>query len=143
MASDLVWSLLRQPGPRGFRSSALGQMLWALTILVGGILAGHKVGLPLWGLASLGVAVVVLVANFAALHWYLAIKNPDALRSERFALTKIAMEREGWRGEDLIGFVRAIGEGEEGASAGKGVRASRPKKAGDAGPTASGNLSNS
>jgi len=126
MASDLLWSLLRQSGSRGGRSSALGQMLWALAILVGGILAGHEIKLPSWSLGVLSAAVVIVVANFVGLNWYLAIKNPDALRSERFALTKLAMERPGWVGDDLIGFVRAIDE--EGAAVGKGGGSTRSKK---------------
>jgi len=135
MASDLLWSLLRQSGPRVPRSSALGQMLWALAILVGGILGGHEIGLPPWGLGVLSVAAVVVVANFVGLNWYLAIRNPDALRSERFALTKLAMERDGWRGDDLIVFIRAIGEDEaEGRPPGKGVRGARPRKDATPGP---------
>ena len=81
-----------------------------MAILIGGLLGGHRAGFPGWLLGLLAICVTLVVVNFVALNWYFAIKNPDALRSERFTLTKLAIEQESLRGDDLIGFVRAIAD---------------------------------
>ncbi len=112
MPFDVFWSLLRQSDARGSRSTALGQMLWALALSIGGIVAGPRFGLPSWALVTLATVVVILVVNFVALNWFLAIRNPDALRSERFTLTKLAMQQKKLKGDDLVGFIRAISSDE-------------------------------
>jgi len=58
---------------------------------------------PVWFLITLSsfcgaVILVVLIA-----YLYLMVKNPDALRSERFTLSKMALERS-VTGDTLAGF---------------------------------------
>ena len=112
MSLDQLWSFLHQSSARGTRSTALGQMTWALALMVVGFLVGQQVGLPTWGLVLFGVMTTVLLVNFLALNWFFALKNPDALRSERFILTKMAIRQKNFQGDNLIGFVRALSDNE-------------------------------
>ncbi len=98
---------------RGTRSTALGQMTWALALMVVGFLVGQRIGLPTWGLVLFGVMTTLLLLNFLALNWFFAVKNPDALRSERFILTKMAIRQKNFKGDNLIGFVRALSDDED------------------------------
>jgi len=113
MAWDRLWSLLHQSSAQGTRSTVLAPMIWALSLLLVGLLVGQQVKLPPWCLTLLGVAIAVLLLNFLAMNWYFAIKDPDALRSERFILTKLAMRQKNFKGDNLIGFVRALSDNEE------------------------------
>ena len=115
MSLDQLWSFLQQSSVRGTRSNALGQTTWALALMVVGFLVAQQIGLPAWGLILFGVMTTVLVLNFLALNWFFALKNPDALRSERFILTKMAIRQKDFKGDNLIGFVRALGDNEEAA----------------------------
>lgn len=106
MPLDRLWSLFHQSSARGTRSTVLAPMTWALSLLIAGLLIGPRVGLPPWGMILLGVGIGILMVNFLAMSWYFAIKDPDALRSERFILTKLAMHRRNFEGDNLVGFVR-------------------------------------
>lgn len=121
MSLDRLWSLIQQSSVRGARSTALAPFLWALTLILAGFVIGPRLGLPNWGLILLAVALVVLLGNFLAFAWYFAFKNPDALRSERFILTKRAMRQKNFRGANLVGFVRALSD--DGSSKGDSIDA--------------------
>lgn len=63
---------------------------------------------PIWvQVAVLSLLAVVVVPTFAVML-YLAVRNPDALRSESYGLAREAMER-GYAGDSVVGLMRAEG----------------------------------
>ena len=64
------------------------------------------VGLSGWVLVLLGTFAGLFVIAFLAAYFILLFRNPDALRSERFTLSKMAMERS-VTGDSLKGFTEA------------------------------------
>ena len=59
---------------------------------------------PDWLLILFAILLGLSVAIFLASYIYFALKNPDALRSERFTLSKMAIEKN-LIGDDVAGLV--------------------------------------
>jgi len=95
----------------GSRSTAITPLQWMMFILVSGILGLIRLSAPVWLLWIFGILIVLVFLLYAAMYIYFASKNPNALRSEKFELSKMAMER------------GLIGDSETGLS--KPIRASR------------------
>ena len=60
--------------------------------------------LPVWVLVMLGVFQGLTVLAYLAAYFFLLVKDRDALRSERFQLSKMAIERS-ITGDNLAGFL--------------------------------------
>ncbi len=58
-----------------------------------GIVGATYYGAPIWLLVTLSVFLGFCVVLFLGSYTFFAIKNPDALRSERFTLSKMAIEK--------------------------------------------------
>jgi hypothetical protein len=86
------------------RSTALVALQWFAGITLVGLLAAIVEKAPAWVLIGLGITFVILVAAFLGAYFYLLMYDRDALRSERFTLSKIAMER-GLLGDSTRGLV--------------------------------------
>jgi hypothetical protein len=55
--------------------------------------------------AILLACLIIVVLGFLAAYAYFAIKNPDALRTERYTLTKLAIEQY-MSGDDEVGLTK-------------------------------------
>jgi hypothetical protein len=97
---------LRQSQIGQSRSSVLNPLAWALVILVGGIAASHYSGASDWITQSLGVAALLDFLLFACAYVYFMFRNPDALRSESYSLSKMAIER-GLLGDSMFGIAQS------------------------------------
>jgi len=104
---EVFKSLLEQSTVRGSRSSALKSVQWILFIAVSGLVAVLRVGgAPTWLLVSLCIPIGLTLALFLFTFLYLLFKNPDALRSEHYELSKIALEK-GYIGDNITGLIKA------------------------------------
>jgi len=65
----------------------VGLLVVALVVLV------PVKGCPPWVLGALFVLVVLTVLCFLGAYGYLVVRNPDALRTEKFHLRKLAIEK--------------------------------------------------
>jgi hypothetical protein len=74
----------------------IGLLLSALASLVLG-------EAPSWLLISVGLALAVVLVVFLGAYLYLLLRNPDALRSEHFSLSKMAIEK-GLVGDNVQGL---------------------------------------
>jgi hypothetical protein len=75
------------------RSDALKPLLYPLgfiTVLILAAIAGRA---PQWIVGVLIVALLVAVAFYFGAYRHFMLNNPDALRSERFILQKMAIEQ--------------------------------------------------
>jgi hypothetical protein len=100
-------SLLRQGTIQGSKSTALTPLILLLGVLLLGLMGSPKAGLPDWIVATLAGSFAVLVVGFVAAYAYFAVKNPDALRTERYTLTKLAIEHR-LRGDDVAGITESV-----------------------------------
>lgn len=60
-------------------------------------------GAPTWLLIAVGVGLALTMLTFLGAYIYLLIKLPDALRSESYSLSKMAIEK-GLVGDNLLGL---------------------------------------
>lgn len=106
--SDKFYTLLTQSGGRGAKSTALNPLQWVIGILVGVLPTLVLAKAPEWMLISDCCVVGCLLLLFGVAYFILLVKNVDALRSEHYTLSKMAMER-GLVGDSDSGFVKPVG----------------------------------
>jgi hypothetical protein len=114
------FALLQQVSGYASRSTAVSSLLWAFTIASGCLVAcfaavltpaskafveGNPIGyfLVIIVISIVCFSMIVILLSFIVAYFWSLLSNPDALRSERFTLTKIAIQR-GLKGDDLAGL---------------------------------------
>jgi len=104
-----IQAFLQAATARGSKSTAMQPLAWLIGILVSGLICGAVWDAPNWLLVTLlvflGCAVMVYLVGFSLFGFY----NPDALRSERFHLSKLAIEKN-LIGDNIAGM-KEIDEG--------------------------------
>ena len=75
-----------------------------------GLIGCLKAGAPFWVVVLLAVLLCVTFAIYMAAYIYFAVKAPDNLRSEKYSLSKLAIERS-VTGDNLSGFTNPALEG--------------------------------
>ncbi len=100
-----IQHFLQEAHSKVARSTALHSLIWGLGILVTGISLSIGVGASVWVVAILIGAVMLLFVNIIVAFWYLLFKNPDMLRSESYAISKMMLEQ-GLRGDNITGLIK-------------------------------------
>lgn len=98
--------LLQQANIGQSRSSVLNPLQWMLVILVFGVAVCLLAHSPSWLVVLFAVMLCLVLILFLCAYVYFASTNPDALRSEQFSLSKLAIEK-GMVGDSLSGLQRA------------------------------------
>ncbi len=101
---EIVRAILSQASAKGARSTALQPLAWLTAILISGLVIAIKWKAPTWVLIIIAAVLCLTIALFLISFSYFAIKNPDALRSERFTLSKMAIEKN-LIGDNTIGLI--------------------------------------
>lgn len=104
MAIELIRSFLEQANATGTRSTVLTDLRWFAAIVLSALLVAFKVTAPFWMLIMLACLLGLISLVYLTAYIYFGLRNPDALRSERFTLSKLAIERS-ITGDNLAGFV--------------------------------------
>jgi hypothetical protein len=86
------------------RSTALTPLAWLLGILLSGDCLLVRLGAPTWLVVLVSVLTTACIPAYLYAYFYLLTNDRDALRSERFSLGKIAIEK-GIVGDDLTGVL--------------------------------------
>ena len=86
------------------RSDVLRVLIWPGAIVA--TLLGATIGFggPPWLVITLTITLLVLLAVYLVSFVWLLIVNPDALRSERYQIEKLAIER-GVYGNSTVGLI--------------------------------------
>jgi hypothetical protein len=109
---ELFRSLLQQATAQGSRANALNPLAWAFALALSALLVAARISTaPQWLLVLLGVAVAGTGLAFLVAYFILLFVDRDALRSERFTLSKLAIEKS-VTGDSLRGFA-ALEAGEQ------------------------------
>jgi hypothetical protein len=90
---QMVSTLREQMNATLSRSDVLKPLAWLVGLLVAAagllVFSGKA---PDWLLVTIGVSLAASVAIYVASYLYCLFKNPDALRSEKYSLHKMAIE---------------------------------------------------
>ena len=91
------------PQSTGSRNSALAPLLWMLPTACAFVVALVEFHAPPWLLVVATTATMAIIC--VALFWFcvFAKKSPEALRSEKYVLSRMAMDR-GLLGDDKAGL---------------------------------------
>ena len=103
MGAEILQSLLQHANASGSKSTALQPLVWVITVLTTALVAAVQVQASPWIVGGLAVLAGVVVLALLAAYWHFAVKNPDYLRSERFNLTKMQIEKN-QLGDTSVGF---------------------------------------
>src|SRR5258708_5853511 len=96
-------SLLQQAKIGYSRTSALNPVQWIFVISTGGLLASLGFHGPSWVLILFGSFAALTLLLFGIGFIFFVFKDPDALRSERYSLSKLAIKK-GLIGDDIKGL---------------------------------------
>lgn len=108
---EIIKALLSQATATGARSTVLQPLAWLSVILIIGTSILPVRDAPNWLVILYAVLLVVSVLTYIFSYVYFAIKSPDALRSEKFTLSKMAIEKN-LIGDNMTGLFSIV-EGSE------------------------------
>lgn len=101
---ELIRSFLEQATAQGSRSTALSPLGWLAAILSSALFGAFIAHAPNWATISIMVALCLSVFMYLAAYIFFMIRSPDALRSEKFTLSKLAIEHSA-KGDNLSGLI--------------------------------------
>src|ERR1044072_2193826 len=80
---ELIRALLSQAKASGGRSTVLQPLGWLTATLTLGLALASATNAPLWSISLFAVMLGCCVLLYLVSSVYFAVKNPDALRSDR------------------------------------------------------------
>jgi c-di-AMP phosphodiesterase-like protein len=101
---ELFRALLSHATSSGSRSTALQPLVLLTGLLISGFVLIAPQIVPQWTLILLAVLLGLCVCIFLIVYLVFACKNPDALRSEKFNISKMAIEKN-LIGDNKVGLV--------------------------------------
>lgn len=90
---QLLRELLSRATADGSRTNALNHLHWMIAAFLVATLASAYNRMPNWVTLFLAAVMLVFLACYLVTHFYFMLRNPDALRSEKFTIEKMAIER--------------------------------------------------
>ena len=98
---EQAFAALSRSAASGSRTTALAPLHMMLALLIAGLLSSIGLNAPAWVIRLLGGSVAVVLALELLAYVYLLFNDRDALRSERFTIAKMRIER-GLMGDKLL-----------------------------------------
>ncbi len=99
----LLTELREQMSAELTRSDVLRSLIWPNAGLLLGLSTALAAKAPTWALIALTVMLGVFMLLYAVSYVFFALTDPDALRSEKYKLQKLAIEQ-GLFGDSLSGL---------------------------------------
>ena len=106
-ADNFIGALLQQATAQASRSTALKPLGWLIAMLLPATIGSFVYKAPGWLGVALAVLTTVSVAFYLGSYLFLLFKDRDTLRSERYTLQKLAIEK-GLYGDSLVGILEKI-----------------------------------
>ena len=103
MAINIIRELLEKSDASGSKSTILKPLTWLLSVLIAGLLFLFKLNAPFWAYVFFSIIISVIIALFLFAYLYCLFKDRDSLRSEKFSIQKMAIEK-GMYGDNLTGL---------------------------------------
>nr|WP_321357329.1 hypothetical protein [uncultured Draconibacterium sp.] len=89
----MLKELLLQTGASGAKSTILKPLSWIISILIIGIVLLVQVQGPRWSIAAGAICVGICILLYLATYIYCLFTDKDAIRSEKFSIQKMAIEK--------------------------------------------------
>jgi hypothetical protein len=93
MPFEQFLSLLHHSSGGASRSTALAPLNWLTLTLVAAVLGCLAYGNHSWICSTFFGLIALVVLSFLGVYIYLIVHNPDATRSEKFTLEKMALQQ--------------------------------------------------
>ncbi|MBS1509835.1 MAG: hypothetical protein JST86_03290 [Bacteroidetes bacterium] len=103
MGINLIRELLHRSDSSGSKSTILKPLTWLVSILIGGVILLQKVNTPAWLTVFFCIIVSLAVLIFFFAYIFCLFKDRDALRSEKYSIQKMAIEK-GIYGDNITGI---------------------------------------
>lgn len=103
--TDQIWSLFHQALASGSRSTVLKPLGWLVALTLAGSISSFHFGSPSWFSNAIGVLSIISIILYFVAYVYFGITDKDSLRSERYSIQKMAIEK-GFIGDDQAGFFK-------------------------------------
>lgn len=100
---QMIATLREQMHAELTRTDALRPLVWPIAGLLLALSGSVGFGAPSWAIVVEVVLIALLVTAYLGAYCYFAINDPDALRSEKYKLQKLAIEH-GLFGDSLSGL---------------------------------------
>ena len=104
MDLGVIRLLYEQARATGSRSTALHPIQWLLGLSLTATVSAASFGSPSWLVIALFVLSGISVTLFIGAYLFLLFRDRDALRSERYGLQKMVIEK-GLLGDDMSGIM--------------------------------------
>lgn len=96
--------LLERSDSSGSKSTILKPLTWLLSVFIGGMVLLIKVNAPSWTIIFFSIILGLGISIFFFSYIYCLFKDRDALRSEKYSIQKMAIEK-GVYGDNMIGLI--------------------------------------
>jgi len=103
---QMIATLREQMHAELTRTDVLRPLIWPITGLLAALTGALATKAPVWLLIGLAGAAGLMLTVYVGGYIYFVIKDPDALRSEKYKLQKLALEH-GLYGDSAIGLIDA------------------------------------
>ena len=97
-------TFLNRAFAQGSRSTALKPLGWLISILAVSAMGCTHFNAAGWLIATFGVFAAVAIVLYLTAYVYFALTDKDALRSERYSIQKLAIQK-GFIGDDITGYI--------------------------------------
>lgn len=104
-AAELLSALLQHNIAKGYKSNVLNPLIWLTGTFFIAIVGAIISKAPTWILIVLIVLLILIIGLFSFAYCFCLIKNPDALRSEKYSIEKMAIEK-GYIGDSIKGMMK-------------------------------------
>ena len=104
MALNLLREIMVRNDNSGEKSTILKPLTWLISILFGGIIILSYIKADKWIIVSFFSIICIIIMLFIFSYLYCLYKDRDALRSEKFYIQKMAIEK-GYYGDNISGLI--------------------------------------
>lgn len=99
-----IKELFERSDTSGSKSTILKPLTWLISILIGGFIFLINFKAPNWTIILFSIVICIILILFIFVYIFCLIKDRDALRSEKYSIQKMAIEK-GIIGDNLSGIV--------------------------------------
>lgn len=104
MTQNSAWNALHQALVSGSKSTALNPLVWLIGLTLVGSISAQILGSPSWFADILRFLCIASIIYYMVFYFYFAKTDKDALRSEKYSIQKLAIQK-GFIGDDQTGYI--------------------------------------
>lgn len=99
-----IKELFERSDASGSKSTILKPLTWFLSLVIGGLILLIELGAPNWIIILFAIIISIAILLFFFAYVYCLFKDRDALRSEKYSIQKMAIEK-GIVGDNIVGII--------------------------------------